>query len=346
MKRRLPAEWEEQDGVLLAWPHEKTEWRPHLEAVQSVFVHLLREIIRFETALVVAPSADEVFQKARITGDDRERVIIYEMETNDTWTRDFGPITVYENNRPLILDFGFNGWGLKYPSNLDNQVSRRLHALGAFKGAPIETVGLILEGGSIESDGDGTILATSRCLLSPNRNPHLDRSAIEAALGELLGTDRFLWLENGSLRGDDTDSHIDTLARLCPHDVILHTACDDPEDEHRHSISAMIEELKSFRSKRGKPYRLIELPWPDPQFGPSGERLPATYANFLIINGAVLVPTYRSEKDSAAMEAIGAAFSDREIIGVDCLPLLYGYGSLHCISMQLPRGALTGWRSP
>lgn len=340
MKRRLPAEWEEQDGVLMAWPHDRTEWLPHLESVERVYLDIAREITRFERLIVAAPSPGDVLVKLQRAEVAMERALVYEIESNDTWARDFGPIIVREEGKPVVLDFVFNGWGLKFPANFDNQITSSLHGLGAFGNAPLKTMGLILEGGSIESDGQGTILTTAECLLSPNRNPHLSRSEIEAFLAAQLGADRFLWLESGYLAGDDTDSHVDTLARLCPNDTILYTACDDPKDEHHEALSAMAGELKSFKTRDGSPYRLIPLPWPDPCHDDEGQRIPATYANFLVINGAVLVPAYGSEKDGIAIEIIGRVFPDRRIIGIDCLPLLLGHGSLHCVTMQIPKGAM------
>jgi agmatine deiminase len=340
MKTRLPAEWEEQEGVLLAWPHAETDWAPHLDSVEPVFLEITRLISRFERVFIVAKNEKEVALKLKSAGTLMERVIFFRMDTNDTWARDFGPITVMENEKPVILDFAFNGWGLKYPGHLDNRVTSRLFLSGAFGNAPLRTVDMVLEGGSIESDGNGTILTTAECLLNSDRNPHLTREEIELALGKALGTHRFLWLENGGLEGDDTDSHVDTLARFGPFDTILHASCHDPTDDHYHSISAMAEELKAFRSPKGKPYRLMPLPWPSPCRDKNGDRLPATYANFLVINGAVLVPTYGSEKDRAALEAVGQAFPGREIISVDCLPLLQQHGSLHCLTMQIPKGAL------
>jgi agmatine deiminase len=337
--RRLPAEWEEQDGVLMAWPHEGTDW-VNLHAVQRVTIDIAREITHFERLLMVAPDIDEARQSMADAGLALDRVRFSPVETNDTWARDFGPVTVFEAERPVCLDFGFNGWGLKFPSGLDNQITRKLAKCGIFGKAPVETIGFILEGGSIESDGRGTILTTTDCLLSPNRNPHLSRSGIEAFLCRVLGAQRVLWIENGHLAGDDTDSHVDTLARFCPDDTIVYTACDDPADEHYGPMQTMADELRSFRTLDGRPYRLFALPWPDAAHDEQGQRIPATYANFLIINGAVLVPMYGTPKDRPAIEIVGRAFPGRRAAGVYCLPLLSGHGSLHCITMQIPKGVL------
>jgi agmatine deiminase len=338
--RRLPAEWEDQDGVLLAWPHPRSDWAPDLHLVEPAFAAIIAAVSRFETALVLV--ADEMLVRGRLreAGARMENVHLVELETNDTWARDFGPIAVLEQGRPRLLDFGFNGWGLKFAADLDNQVSRNLHAAGHFGTVPMETPGLILEGGSIESDGHGTILTTAPCLLEANRNPHLDRKELEARLLRLLGGERLLWIENGYLAGDDTDSHVDTLARLAPDDTILYVRCDDPADEHFGALQAMEEELQALRTADGRPYRLVPLPWPRPCHDPEGNRLPATYANFLVINGAVLAPVYHDPADEAALTAIGRAFPGREIIGIDCRPLILQHGSLHCVTMQLPRGVL------
>jgi len=337
---RLPAEWETQDGILLAWPHEGTDWAYMLDDVRPVFTEIIRQIVRFERVLLTSPHAAETVEYLTGSGVDMANVVVCEMPNNDTWARDFGPLTVMFNNLPVLLDFGFNGWGLKFPANHDNLITRRLKEQGALK-PNLKTIGVVMEGGSIESDGLGTILTTAACLLSPNRNPQLDRSEIEQALASLLGAKRVLWLNHGYLAGDDTDSHIDTLARICPGNTIVYQACDDQRDEHHRELKLMEEELMTFRAPDGSPYRLIKLPWPKARFDEEAHRLPATYANFLVINGAVLVPTYRDkEKDDLALERVGQAFPGREIIGVDCLPLLEQHGSLHCVTMQLPQGVL------
>jgi agmatine deiminase len=337
---RLPAEWEIQDGVLLAWPHEGTDWGYMLDDVRPVFAEIILHITRFERVLLTAPHAASTADYLKEAGVDLSKVTICEILNNDTWARDFGPITVIYNNKPVLIDFGFNGWGLKFPANFDNLISKQLKQQKMLL-PNLNTIGLIMEGGSLESDGLGTILTTAECLLSPNRNPQLDKSEIEQALASLVGAKRVLWLNNGYLAGDDTDSHIDTLARFCPSNTIIYQACDNPLDEHFEPLKHMERELKAFTAPDGSPYRLIQLPWPTARFDEQAHRLPATYANFLIINGAVLVPTYRDpENDTIALERITEAFPGREIIGIDCLPLLEQHGSLHCVTMQLHQGVL------
>ncbi len=341
MKLRLPAEWEMQDAILMAWPHEGTDWAYMLDDIRPVFAEIIKSITRFQRVLLTTPlvrSTTEYLLKNGLVSLDN--IIICEMPNNDTWARDFGPITVHYENKPVLLDFGFNGWGLKFPSFHDNLIIRRLKQSGHL--APkVNTIGMVLEGGSIESDGLGTLLTTTECLLSPNRNPQLDQREIEQALSSLLGAQRVLWINHGFLAGDDTDSHIDTLARICPHNTIVYQACNNPLDEHYESLKLMEQELKGFTAPDDSPYRLIPLPWPKARFDSESHRLPATYANFLIINGAVLVPTYRdSVNDEQAVELISSAFPGREIIGIDCLPLLEQHGSLHCVTMHLPQGVL------
>ena len=340
MNPRLPAEWEIQDGVLMAWPHEGTDWAYMLDDVRPVFVDIIRQITRFERVLLTAPYAASAEAYLKDSGVDLTRVTICEVPNNDTWARDFGPITVIFNDKPVLMDFGFNGWGLKFPANLDNLISKQLKQAGALL-PKLNTIGLIMEGGSLESDGLGTIMTTTECLMSSNRNPQLDLSEVEQALAATVGAKRVLWLDHGFLAGDDTDSHIDTLARFCPDNTIVYQLCDHPLDEHFEQLKLMERQLQTFTAPDGSPYRLIALPWPKARFDEQAHRLPATYANFLIINGAVLVPTYRDpENDTVALERIAQAFPGREIIGVDCLPLLEQHGSLHCVTMQLPQGVL------
>jgi len=337
---RLPAEWEAQDGVLLAWPHHNTDWRPFLAKISEVFVQLVHHITRYETCLIVSPESDMVKSRLEEARIDLSRVSLYTAPTDDTWARDFGPLTILRDGRPHLLDFGFNGWGNKFAANNDNQITGHLHAGGAFGATQRTVIDLILEGGSLESDGHGTLLTTTKCLLNPNRNPQLDKGQIETALEKYLGARKVHWLDHGYLAGDDTDGHIDTLARLCPNDCILYVRCEDTEDEHFTPLQRMEIQLRQMRNFMGEPYRLIPLPWPQACYDDEGQRLPATYANYLVINGAVLVPTYADPADEAALAAVGKAYPEREIIEVDCRPVIRQHGSLHCLTMQIPRGVL------
>lgn len=340
MKRNIdvffPPEWYPQSGVLLTWPHKNTDWEPILDEVVPVFVDLAKEITKREKLIVVSPDESEV--KELLKELDQSRIIYRSIESNDTWARDHGPISITVNEVPYILDFTFNGWGLKFPANFDNQITKKLYESNTLSG----NVGyqnmmyVVFEGGSIESDGNGTLMTTSKCLLSANRNEYRSKDELDDYLKMIFGAERILWLNNGYLAGDDTDSHIDTLARFCSHDTIAYVKCEDPNDEHFHELSLMEEELKLFRDLSGNPYNLIPLPMADPVYW-EGERLPATYANFLIINDAVLMPTYNSKKDEIAAQLLQTAFPDREIVGINCLPLIKQHGSLHCVTMQFPK---------
>ncbi len=330
---QLPAEWAEQQFVQLTWPHAETDWAYMLDEVNACFVNIAREIIKHENLLIVCTDTDEVEQ---LLGDaDLSRITFAEMSTNDTWARDHGGITVLEDGKPVIYDFTFNGWGMKFAANHDNMITRRLYSAGIFGEARHRNCfDFVLEGGSIESDGQGTLLTTAECLLSDNRN-NLSEEDIEVRLKEYFGLKKVLWLNHGYLAGDDTDSHVDTLARLCDKSTIAYVKCDDPEDEHYVELKKMKKELRQFQNSEGRYYRLIPLPMADAVYE-DGERLPATYANFLIINGAVLMPTYNSPKDEIAKAQLQRAFPDREIVGINCLALIKQHGSLHCVTMQYP----------
>src|SRR5690554_75786 len=335
----FPAEWFPQSGVQVTWPHEKTDWCNTLEEVTRCYVDFSKEILKREKLLVVCADAREV--SGFFTKKEQENLHLVEIESNDTWTRDHGGVGVFDGDQPILLDFGFNAWGLKFAANHDNLITSRLFKKSAFLPEVnyLNRLDFILEGGSIETDGLGTILTTIRCLLSPNRNGAISKNHIEEQLKKSLGARRVLWLENGYLEGDDTDSHIDTLARFCDEQTIAYVKCDDKKDPHYEELKAMEEELKAFTTPEGDPYCLIALPMADALYH-EGRRLPATYANFLIINGAVLLPFYDSPKDEEAMQQLQLAFPDREIIGVDCRPLVKQHGSLHCVTMQYPLGFL------
>ena len=338
---RLPAEWEAQSGVQLTWPHQDTDWAGMLDEVEPCFAAIARAIACRQRLLVVHPRPDELAPRLARLGVPTDNVRLVACDTNDTWARDHGALSVLDADGIRLQDYMFNGWGLKFPADKDNLITRHLvlqaHAL---RGRYENRLGFVLEGGSIESDGQGTLLTTSRCLLSPNRNGQLDRTEIEAYLRRAFGLERVLWLGHGYLAGDDTDSHVDTLARFCDARTIAYVSCDDPGDEHFEELREMERELQSFRTIGGQPYRLLPLPLPDPVVE-DGQRLPATYANFLILNDAVLYPTYRQAgKDAEAGRLLREAFPGREVIGIDCSPLIRQHGSLHCVTMQYPAGVI------
>lgn len=339
MQRQLPAEWAAQTAVILAWPHAHTDWAEQLSDVEKVYCNLAKRICDYQKLLIVCH--DESIRQhvaAQLTqlGIPEHRYALHIAPCDDTWARDFGPISLYENGKRVLLDFQFNAWGDKYAANQDNLITRRLHKAGAFDDSPLRTLDFILEGGSIDSDGQGTLLTTQNCLLSPQRNPQLNQQQIENTLQTQLGVQRVLWLENGDLSGDDTDSHIDTLARFCDPHTIAYVNCTDPNDQHYTALQAMQAELQALRQSNGEPYRLVPLPLPSAKYNSDGQRLPATYANFLIINQAVLMPTYDDPTDSIALTRLAACFPQRKLLGIDCQALIQQFGSLHCITMQVP----------
>lgn len=342
--KRLPAEWEKQDAVLLAWPHELTDWSYMLDDVRRCYSNIAHAIVRHANLIIVAPNCSDA--RNALADLPQDKIRYYDIETNDTWARDFGALTtVTDDGHYIFNDFKFNGWGLKFAANLDNLITRRLYERNVFDGSYNNCLGFVLEGGSVESDGQGTILTTSECLLSPNRNGDLTRDMIADKLCDVFGAKRVLWLDNGALEGDDTDSHIDTLARLAPGDTIIYVGCDDPDDSHYGCLKAMETEILALRRPDGLPYNTIALPLPDPIYDEDGERLPATYANFLILNDAVLLPVYNQErKDMLARQMMKIVFPDHEIIPVDCRALIRQHGSLHCVTMQFPENSITAFR--
>lgn len=336
----LPPEWHPQSGVMLTWPHMNTDWINLIDEVEVCFTLIANEILKSEKLLIVAHDAVRVSE--RVDKSLSENLIIKVLDSNDTWARDHGGITIFRNGKPEILDFQFNGWGMKFPAHLDNQLTKQLFIQDTFRlGVTYHNcLNFVLEGGSLEVDGDGTLLTTEACLLSINRNQTLTKKEIEEYLIKTLGVNRVLWLSAGYLIGDDTDSHVDTLARFCNENTIAYVKCEDPADVHFEQLSLMETELKSFLTAKGVPYQLVPLPMASPVYDEEGKRLPATYANFLIINNKILMPTYGTRLDRIAMERISDIFPDREVVGIDCSVLIKQHGSLHCVTMQFPEGVL------
>lgn len=324
--------------MLISWPHKDSDWAMMLDRIEPIFIQIVKQISLFESVTIVCPEPSRLEFLLKQSGVKMASVEMMLAPTNDIWIRDFGPVTVVEGGEPVLLDFDFNGWGQKHPFELDNAVNCRLQEEGCFGRHKMHSPEFVLEGGSIDTDGQGTLLTSSRCLFSASRNPHLSKADIESELKKHLGVSRVLWLRHGYLAGDDTDGHIDLLARFCPEHTIAYVACDDPNDEHYEEMVKMREELVSFRNGAGKPYKLVPLPWPQSKYDSSGRGLPASYANFVIINGAVLVPAYRDRADARALSIVGSLFPGREAIGIDCLDLIDQGGALHCLTMQLPAG--------
>ncbi|MBP5307480.1 MAG: agmatine deiminase family protein [Paludibacteraceae bacterium] len=351
--RHLPAEWEPQSGVQLTWPHKDSDWGcEDMTAVVNCFASIAAEISKRELVLIVCHDAVKTRQDLH-TDTNMDNVVMVQMESNDTWARDHAAIAVFDKGQKTLLDFRFNGWGMKFAANKDNLISRRLMLEDVFPDdvVLISKQDFILEGGSIESDGNGSLLTTSSCLLSENRNEQLGQQGISEELVNDFGlntSDDILWLNNGAIDGDDTDGHIDTLARFAPDNGILYVQETDEDAEDYYDMKLMEDELKAMKNQLGEPYQLIPLPTAKPltddgslMLDAEGGPLPATYANYLVINGAVLVPTYNNPPlDSIALKQIASVFKDREIIGIDCRILTRQHGSLHCVTMQYPEGFL------
>lgn len=327
---------------MVAWPHAATDWNYMLDRVERCYVDMVRAISRHATVIVAAPDTARARRMLEgLTGP--HTVVYFDTPTNDTWIRDYGVITTMDSDgMPVLNDFGFNAWGGKFEYGLDNGVTRRMADAGLLRGRYADRNGFVLEGGSIESDGRGTLMVTEECLLAPTRNPGMGRREIEEYLAGALGADRVLWIGHGGIIGDDTDGHVDTLARFAPDDVILiagrHT-CDMPDGDTVQTglLDALRDDVRAFRTREGRPYTVIELPMPDPIYDEDGERLPATYANYLVVNNAVIMPVYGQKRnDDLAAAMIKVAYPDYTVERVDCTALICQHGSLHCATMQLP----------
>lgn len=364
----LPAEWQKQVAVQLTWPHKDTDWAPYLDDIVTMEIEMAKEITLRQRLIVATPHKEEVetLLRSQLSEQQMSRVEVVDVESNDTWARDHGALTLLpmvdedslgaaaENcDGAVQLLFRFNGWGEKFASDKDNLIASRLLSRGGFSGMYGQEIAVedhddfVLEGGAIESDGRGTVFTTSFCLLAPHRNQPMDRQEIENQLLARLRADRIVWIDHGKLIGDDTDGHIDTIVRPAPDDTLLYVKCYDETDEQYADFNAMEEQLKTFRTMDGKPYRLLPLPMVKPMYDDGetlsdepfdgAERLPATYANFLIINGAVLVPVYGHEElDKQALAVIKEAFPDRDVVGIDARVAVRQHGSLHCLTMQFP----------
>lgn len=310
---RLIAEWEKQKALLLTYPHSSSDWAPYLNEIEEFYNEFI-DIVSFYQDIIILTQKDIAIKPRKY------KIKTINIQTNDTWVRDYGPISVQDKNSIKLLDFTFNGWGLKFSANYDNVVNRKIFNT--------QKIGFVLEGGSIDSNGKGVLLTTSKCLLEPNRNPHLNKKQIEAFLKRTLGLDKILWLDYGYLEGDDTDSHIDMLARFISSDTIAYIKCDDKNDPHFNELQKMECQIRSFG------YKTVALPWVSPKYY-NNQRLPASYANFVIINGAVIVPTYSDSSDEEVLKIFQKLFPQRDIVGLDASILLRQHGSIHCSCMNL-----------
>lgn len=339
MKRdiRYLNEWELKGRILLAFPHLQTDWAGILPEAVEQYRRIIRAFLENgERLIIVAPDTDWV--KEQLDDIDYSNVEFFQIPTNDTWTRDYGPIAVERHDRVRALDFGFNGWGLKFAADKDNLVNlhmeqARYMPVGMYRNCRE----FILEGGSLETDGEGTLLTTSKCLLSPNRNGGGTKHEIGERLTRELGVDHILWLDYGALMGDDTDSHIDTLCRMAPGNTILFTGCRNMDDPQFEELLHMRAQLSLFRNSEGEAYNLVELPLPDAIYDEDGNRLPATYANYLVTSKTLYMPTYgQPANDLLACQTVKIAFPGHKVVPIDCRTLIRQHGSLHCSTMMVP----------
>lgn len=338
MTTTLPAEWESQSHVMLTWPHEDTDWAPILPRVNQLYETLSLALAAYvDVVIVCAPQAFDYVSKFCKENEHActYQIRVFNIESNDSWARDHGPISILQDGEHQLLNFTFNAWGNKYASNKDNNINTELHSLSAFGQRPMHDVNFVLEGGAIESDGNGTLMTTEACMLNPNRNGPVKKEETEALLKKHFGVQHIAWVNSGYLAGDDTDSHIDTLARFAPNNLIVYVKCSDTNDEHFEALNKMEACLKDLKNAHNEAYQLLPLPFPDAIYNSDGERLPATYANFLITNKAVFAPIYHVPQDDAALAQLAIAFPQHKIIPIDCRPLIEQHGSLHCITMQV-----------
>lgn len=345
---RLPAEWESQRSIILIWPHEETDWKPYINEITQVYFNMVEAISRSESILIIARDVNKVktYLQSRLSLKQYKNIEFVEADSNDTWARDVAPISLIvdglsenDHHRLNLLDFCFNGWGNKFPADKDNSINKKIFDKGVWNGTLTPHKDFVLEGGSIECDGHETLFTTIGCLTAPQRNQPLSQDEIEEKLQSFFpNIKRVVWLKHGQLRGDDTDGHIDTIVRIAPNNTLLYIGCEDKNDEHYAELKLLEQELIALRTIDNQPYRLLKLPLPDAIYDEDGERLPATHANFLITNKAILVPTYNQEKkDGEAFHKIKMAFPGREIIGIDSRIIIKQHGSIHCLTMQIPK---------
>jgi len=340
---RMPAEWEPHLTTYLVWPHNLDTWPGKFEPVQRAYAKMAAAIAQFEPICVLVKSADEIdpvkalIRTAVSNPELIKRVEIIVEPTNDSWIRDHGPIFVNklsgDGPGQIALDWIFNSWGQKYGAyDLDDAIPRKL---GARFGFEVVEPGMVLEGGSIEVNGEGLLLTTEACLLNKNRNPHLSQAAIEEYLMTYLGVTHVLWLGDG-IKGDDTDGHIDDLARFVTPHTIVTVVEDDPADANYHLLQDNLKRLHAIHDEHRRPLRIETLPMPRPVVY-DDTRLPASYANFYVANGGVIMPTFDCEADQVAMRKLQDLFPSRRVIGVPSIDLVWGLGAVHCLTQQHPK---------
>ena len=333
----FPAEWAKHTATWLSWPHKEESWPGKIETIYKPYCEFIKIVAEGELVRINVADADmEAFAKSELekVGADMSQIEFYHFPSNDAWCRDHGPAFLINTGtkQKAIIDWGYNAWGDKYPPfDLDDVIPTKI---GEHFGLPVYHPGIIMEGGSVDFNGAGTILTTTACLLNENRNPHLNQEQIEAYLKNYYGVEQILWLGDGIV-GDDTDGHIDDITRFVNEDTVVTVIEDNEADENYHLLQENLETLKTLRLPDGRPLNIVELPMPSPVIY-DGQRLPASYANFYIANAAVIVPTYRDKNDEKALQILQQCFPDRKVVGIDSTDIIWGLGSFHCLSQQEP----------
>jgi len=333
----FPAEWAKHTATWLSWPHKEESWPGKIASIYKPYCEFIKIVAEGELVRINIANTDmEAFAKSELikAGVDMYQIEFHHFATNDAWCRDHGPAFLVngEKGEKVIVDWGYNAWGNKYPPfDLDDVIPTKI---GAHFDLQVYLPGIVMEGGSVDFNGAGTILTTTACLLNKNRNPHLNQDQIESYLKNYYAAEQILWLGDGIV-GDDTDGHIDDITRFVNEDTVVTVVEDNEEDENYHLLQENLETLKTFRLLNGKPLNIVELPMPSPVVY-DGQRLPASYANFYIANAAVVVPTYRDKNDEKALAILQQCFPDRKVVGIDSTDIIWGLGSFHCLSQQEP----------
>lgn len=336
---RLPAEWETHLGTWLTWPHNPETWPGRMDPIPGIWADMISALCPNEEVHINVndEGMEKIARQVLNPGDiDRKNIFFHHFPSNDCWVRDHGPIFITRSKNGegeiAVTDWEFNMWGGKYPPwDLDNSIPKRI--VEKFKFSSFQP-GIVLEGGSIDVNGKGSLLTTEQCLLNKNRNPHLSREQIEKYLMDYLGVSHILWLWEG-IKGDDTDGHIDDIARFVDPNTIVTVVEENKSDDNFYLIQENLKRLQKMRDQDGRPFEIVEIPMPGPIHF-EGQRLPASYANFYIANQIVLAPTYRHPNDQRAIDVLEKLFPDRRIVDIDATDLVWGFGAFHCITQQQP----------
>jgi agmatine deiminase len=333
----FPAEWHKHTATWLSWPHKMESWPGKIDLIYPKYCEFIKVVSEGELVRINVTDEEMMAfakQQLMVAGVDLKQIEFFEFPTNDAWCRDHGPAFLInpETKQKVIIDWGYNAWGNKYPPfDLDDVIPTKI---AKHFDLPVYHPGIVMEGGSVDFNGKGTVLTTTACLLNKNRNPHLNQQQIEEYLQKYYGVEQVLWLGDGII-GDDTDGHIDDITRFVNEDTVVTVVEENKNDENYHILQENLQSLKAMRLLNGKQLNIVELPMPEPVIY-EDQRLPASYANFYIANSAVVMPTYRSKNDAKALDILQQCFPDRKVVGIDSTDIIWGLGSFHCLSQQEP----------